>query len=119
MNKFITKGYSYSLLAISLVSLIGLLGAGHGISSGDFLQMKFAFEIAVFFFTGLSMLNRNLINDTMTIILLVLTQLSLIDIYIDLSQEDFGIGITTLIIIMTFLTLYMIYGIIRSIRATR
>jgi hypothetical protein len=124
MTKIITKGYSYCLLAISMVSLIGLLGAGHGISDGDFLQMKFTVEIAIFFFTGLSILNRNLTTDTFTIILLVLTQVSFIDIYVELSNEelnndDFSIGITVLTITMTILTLYMIYGIIKNIRATQ
>jgi len=110
-----TKIYSYTLITLSVISILGLLATGHQISLEDFGQIKLILEAIVFLFTGFSLLKRHLTKDTLTIILLIVTQISLVDIYLELSHEHGTVVITTLIIIIALLNLYMIYGIIKNI----
>ena len=119
MIKIITIGYSYTLLTLSVISVLGLLATGHQISLRDSGQIKLILEAIVFLFTGFSILKRHLTKDTLTIILLILTQISFVDIYLELSHEHGAAGIMTLIIILMLLNLYMIYGTIKNIRTTR
>jgi hypothetical protein len=107
VDNFIKKVYSYSLIGLSLVSLLGLLATGHEISieSG---QLILFFEIAVYFLTGLTILRKGEPSKTLIIILLTLTQIGLIEMYTEIIKEFFSIGITSIFIILTALTLFII-----------
>jgi hypothetical protein len=108
------RGYAFSLLTLSFISVVGLLATGHQISFGDFVQLKFILEAGLFFLTGFSML-RNQLGASL-IVLLILTQLSLTDIYVDVIRESSSIGITFLFIVVTGLTIFHIWDRVKVLR---
>jgi hypothetical protein len=104
VDNFIKKIYSYSLIGLSIVSLLGLLATGHEISIE---QMLLFFEIAIYFLAGVTILRRHEASKTLILILLTLTQIALIEMYIEIIREFFSISITSIFIILTALTLYI------------
>jgi hypothetical protein len=118
MIKTIRTGYAYTLLTLSVISILVLLATGHQISLSDRGQLKLILEATVFLLTGFAILKRHLTGNVLAIILLVLTELSLVDIYLELSNEHGAAGITTLIIVMALLNLYLIYEIIKNKKTT-
>lgn len=98
-----TNIYSYSLIALSVISILGLLATGHSISS---VEIKFIVETVIFFTTGVVLVSKKSKGDVIVIILLILTTLSLIDIYIDIMQEDKSVELTVIFLALLSMTLY-------------
>jgi hypothetical protein len=115
MTNIITTGYSYSLLVLSVISILGLVATGHNISLHDTGQIKFIVEAIIFLLTGFALLNRKPNTDIVILILLALTALSLIDIYLEIIHEGNSIGLTALLLILVALTLYQIFNRIKSL----
>jgi hypothetical protein len=116
MTKIITTGYSYSLLTLSVISILGLLTTGHSISLGDSGQIKFIGEAIIFLLTGLSLLNKKPSSDIAILILLTLTALSLTDIFLEITQENNSVGLTVLFLILAGLTLYQGFDRFKSLK---
>jgi len=112
MNKLLRAGFSFILFALSIISILGLLATGHQISIGDFAQVKLILEAIILILTGVMLLKRQSTNIVI-IILLVLTQISLTDIYLEIIREDNSMGITILFITITGLTIYHAWGQIK------
>jgi hypothetical protein len=112
-----TKIYAYSLITLSVISILGLLASGHNISSDDTAQIKFIGEAIIFLATGLALLNKKLNSDIIILILLTLTTLSLIDIYLEIMQEGNSVGVTAIFIVLLIMTLY--HGFVRVKRTVK
>ena len=109
-------GYSCFLLILSFISIVGLLATGHQISISDIAQIKFIGEAVIFLLTGITMIKRQAFSYIVVIILLVLTQVSLIDIYRELSQDEGAFFITTVFTVLTGLTLFLVFKHIKIVK---
>jgi hypothetical protein len=114
MTRKITTGYACSLLGLSFLLMLLLLATGHQISLEDNSQIKLIVEAVIFSLTGITILKRKPSSYIIAITLLILTQLSLVDIYTELSQDEINFVIAVLLLILSGLTLYEIFKCIKA-----
>lgn len=108
--------YSTALLLLSFYFLFLLVGSGHSIELKDFAQMRFLFEILIFLLAAIGIFIKKQLSSwgrILIVVLLLMVELSLIDIYVQASKIDYSEGdskpfflILALFFLSTFILLF-------------
>jgi hypothetical protein len=103
--------YGAALIILSFCMLYILLGSGHGLHLHDNSQMLLAGEIFIILLTGIAILSKNknfIFGRRAMIVLLILSETALIDVFIELRNGE----AETVIIVLIMLVLLMILNLV-------
>jgi hypothetical protein len=103
--------YGAALIILSFCMLYILLGSGHGLHLHDNSQMLLAGEIFIILLTGITLLSRkrNLIfGRRAMVVLLILSETALIDIFIELKSGEAENVIIVLIMLVVLMILNLL-----------
>jgi hypothetical protein len=107
--------HGIAILLVSFYWLFLFLASGHGLNFKDFAQVKLIIEIVIFFSAAVTIFfkKRNfLFGDLMLIVLLILVQLSFIDIYMEISEKP--VIFLTVFFLLFISNLFLIYSQIKA-----
>jgi len=113
--------HAIGLLLLSLYFLFLFLVSGHRLNFKDIAQVKLLLEVVIYFLTAVALFFRRrnfLFGDVVLIVLLVLVQVSFIDIYIEISDVDYIDGSLVILYLILFVlfvsNLFLIYSQIKT-----
>lgn len=108
------------LLLFTAYMLFIFLASGHQMTFGDFAQVKMIAEMITFFSTSIALYFKNsnfLFRKFVVSILLIFTQLSLLDICLEVAKVDYGESKPWLLLLFFFLVfinnLFLIHLVLR------
>lgn len=108
------------LLLFTAYLLFIFLASGHQLNFGDLAQVKMIAEMIIFLSTSIALFFRNsnfLFGKYVVATLLIFTQLSLLDIYLEVANVDYGESKPWLLLLFFFLVfinnLVLIYLVLR------
>jgi len=93
VKKVVISIHAVVLILVSFYLLVLLLASGHKLNFNDFSQLKLLSEILIFFFAGVALYFDKkwlFVGKTTHIVLLILVQLSFIDLMFAVSDVEYG-----------------------------
>jgi hypothetical protein len=116
----IERFHSISLIVVSIIFLFLFLASGHGLNFEDSTQLKSLFETIVFFLSGISLfpsLQKESSGYGLVLILLILVQVSLVDLFFEFFKEERNSSIPILLffnLLISMINLFLIYSFFKK-----